>query len=347
MENISKLKFLIIRLSSIGDIILTSPFVRVLRNRFPGALIDFVTQSQFTDLLVNNPNIDNIYRYSKRFSKKDLFELKFKINNNNNFVKYDFIIDLQNNGRSRDISNNMGLHIFRFDKRIIYKLKLVYLKIREHNFELIPELYIKTASELGVLPDGKGLELWLDNEKSSSVYIPEGKRNEKNNLKRIAIAPGAAHATKRWQPEKFIELIKLLKKEYNSEFVIIGGSQDIEVSKKISLAVKLPIDNYTGNLSLLETTEELSKCDLLITNDSAAMHIAAARKTPVIAIFGSTVQDFGFIPYKTAYQIIEKYIPCRPCSHIGRKVCPKKHFNCMRLINTDDVLLSIRNLISK
>jgi len=171
-------------------------------------------------------------------------------------------------------------------------------------------------------------------------------------------------------PEYFAELILLLSKKYDAKFYLLGGKDDkkncdliiekiyskitnnnptdifnseIKVINNKIVSIKHPIEiiNNSGKTSIIETTRLIDKYDLLITNDTGIMHIGAARKLPIVAIFGSTVSSFGFAPFGTKYKICEVDLKCRPCTHIGQKECPKKHFNCMKLLKPEMVLEAV------
>lgn len=326
--------FLIIRLSSIGDIILTSPLIRVLRNKYPDARIDYLTLSHFSNLVEYNYHLNNIYKYSKNFSKNQFNKFIENILDSNKNDKYEFVIDLQNNSRSHTISKRIGKRVLEFKKRRLYKLGLVYLKMKISQYQLIPDLYIETVKELLVPSDKNGLELWLEKNYNEKEY----KVNKNSNSRLIIIAAGSAHRTKQYPATKFIELIKQIKRNFDYNIALIGGETDKQICSEIQDALDFEIENYAGKLSLLETAEKIDSSLLVISNDSSAVHIASARGIPVIVIYGSTVPELGFVPYKVPYRIIELKMKCRPCSHIGKSKCPKGHFNCVNLIDNNDII---------
>ncbi len=344
-KNINKI--LLIRLSSIGDVLLTSPLIRLLRKNFPDSQIDFAVSSVFSEILENNPHISNIFHYDK---SKNLKELKQDRNNflkSFNIKKYDFVIDLQMNLRSIHFRNGLSDNILKFRKDRLNKLFLVYLKKSLHEKPVqIPDRYISAAKSLNIDDDGLGLEFWLPRDSEVGRHLPF-ERKPPDKIESIAIAPGAHHFTKRWLAERFAELINKLKVKYNSHIIILGGKGDMEICSYIAENTNSDIENLCGATSLTSTAEIIDDSDLLITNDTGIMHIGAARQTPLTAIFGSTVTDFGFAPYRCLNVIIEKDIPCRPCTHIGRANCPKKHFNCMNYIEVDSVMEGVERLVGK
>lgn len=340
-------KILIIRLSSMGDVILTTQLTRILRNSYPDALIDFAVSKQFSEIYNYNPHISNIFEYDKSLPNSEIINLRDEFLKSHGIEKYDLIIDLQRNIRSRNLRNGIYEKLVKVRKHRLNKLSLVYFKKNLINpSKLIPEIYLETLSELGIKDDGKGLELWLPEEKGFNIYPPEN-RILNNKMEKIAIAPGAFHFTKRWLPERFTELIRKLKDAYNAEIILVGGKNDEEISSQIKSCINFEINDYSGSESIIETARIIDSCDLLITNDTGVMHIAAARQVPVAAIFGSTVPAFGFSPFRVQNIIIEKPVTCRPCTHIGRNSCPKKHFNCMKLITADNVIEGVNKLLNR
>lgn len=341
-ENISRI--LIIRLSSLGDIVLTSALIRMLNEKFPDAEIDFLISKAFSETLKYNPRISNIIEYDKSKSYwqigKDKKDLVRKLSTKSNYI-YDIIIDLQNNIRSRHFRAGLSKNILSVNKNRMNKLFIVYLKRPYKDFtKPIPELYLKTVAPLGISDDGKPLELWLPEERNMDYYPPVRRKFIEENRK-IAIAPGAHHFTKRWKADNFLALIEILANEYGAEIHLLGGVADKETTDFIKKNTKVDIYDHSCSTSIIETAEIIDKCSLLICNDTGVMHIAAARQTPVVAIFGSTVREFGFFPYRVPSVVIEKSIDCRPCTHTGRSSCPKKHLNCLTTISVEDVINKI------
>lgn len=334
-------KILIIRLSSIGDIVLTSEFVRIARQKFLNARIDFLLQDKFKELLKYNPNIDNLIAYNKSQNSKLIIEERDRYLEENELKNYDIIFDLQNNLRTKVWTNGIASKIFRLKKWRSTKLKLVYLKKLELQVPPIPENYLNVGSDFNFVSDGNGLELFLENEQDYNYKI-----KKENNI--IGVAPGAHHFTKRYPAVKYSELIgKTNKKNPEIKFKLFGSKEDSESAKIIiENNPDSEIEDFTGKLSLLETAKEIDKCGRFITNDTGLMHIAAARKVPLLAIFGSTVTNFGFSPYGIPYKIVEteEKLSCRPCSHIGKSKCPKGHFKCMENIEPELIIKNLQNL---
>jgi ADP-heptose:LPS heptosyltransferase len=327
------MNILIIRFSSIGDIVLTTAFIRQVRAAFPEARIDYLIKKPFSQLIRYNPHINTIYTFDSSSKFSGLKSLREELKKND----YRFIFDLQNNFLSNYILKAFPkAEIGQIDKLKVNRALLVYFKInRYREIFPVPLRYLKTAQFAGVKDDRLGLELFLGGEIKPPVI----------NGKYIALAPGAAHYTKRWPIERFKELIETITNHFNYSIVLLGGKEDVETPSSLE---SLPhLINYCGKLTLLESAAVIKNAQLLISNDSSLMHIAAAVKTPIAAIFGSTSAELGFFPFRAKSVVIEKKLWCRPCTHIGRKSCPLGHFKCMKEIMADDVFRAVENLINE
>lgn len=325
MSDSIKYKILIIRLSSLGDILLTTPVIRAINKEYPNSQIDFVVKKQYSSSLRYNPHISTLYIYEKEKAKS----IKDQIRK----VKYDFVIDLQNNLRSCALTFGLGTEVKRFKKPTFKKLLLVWTKINLlKKIEAIPIRYAKiTALQL----DDKGLDLFIPENINSKLAA--GK-------KYIGICPGAKHFTKRWPEEYFVELGNKISNQ-NYTIVIFGGKDDRELCEAISSKIKNSI-NLCNNDDLLQTAIDMKQCQHIICNDSGLMHTATAVGTPITAIFGSTVREFGFIPYLSGNSILENNsLSCRPCSHIGRSSCPQTHFKCMKEIKPNTVFDHVKSFL--
>lgn len=321
-------RILIIRLSSLGDILLTTPLIRTIKNRFPKIEIDFLLKSEYQDVLKNNPHLNKIFLYSNNYNNAVVEEIE-----NSNNPKYDLIIDLQNNIRSRRITSKLKIRTVRFKKYTFRKFILVQTKINlMKNLPLIPERYAKT---IGIDLDKSGVEIFSDK-------IPSDKISGLNKI--VGICPGAKHFTKRYPIEYQIQLCKQLV-ENNFNVVLFGGKIDEGICSEISSKVPEVI-NLQNNDDILQTVSDMKMCDIIICNDSGLMHVASSLDKKLIAIFGSTVKEFGFMPYNCSNSIIveNENLGCRPCSHIGRRSCPKTHFNCMKKIKPEDIIKLIQEI---
>ena len=309
-----------------GDILLTTPLVRSLKKQNPAIQIDFVLKEEFFELVKNNPNLTNIHTYSKQSFEKQIL-INTLISNN-----YEIVIDLQNNIRSKEITKPIHCQTMLFKKNNVKKFLLVNFKInRLKNVPLIPVRYAKAA---GINLDDEGLDIFTDNVADTRLDL---------NKKYIGLCPGAKHFTKRWPKEYFIELGKQLETA-GYKVVLFGGLNEEELISEIANQLSSPV-NLCGD-SILQAAANMKMCKAIYTNDSGAMHLACAVKVPVIAFFGSTVKEFGFFPYKAnSFELDVENLPCRPCTHIGRKSCPLIHFRCMKDIKPESAFNSLKRLL--
>jgi heptosyltransferase-2 len=319
---------LIIRLSSFGDVLLTSPMIRTLKEKYKNVKIDFLVREQYYDLLKLNPAVNQIFVYEN--DKKKIEALRASVIEN----KYNIVIDLQNNLRSRLLLRGMRLLIFRFNKHSIRKFLLVKFKINLlKNLPPIPGRYIQTFP--GLASDKEGLEFYTDKVHSDVIL-------NKSNL--IGLCPGSRHFTKMWGKEKFITLGNILT-ENGFSVVLFGGKDDSKICSEISAKIEASI-NLCNNDNAFQTAADMKMCKAVVCNDSGLMHLASAVKVPAVVILGSTVKEFGFTPYKNKNIIIENNsLSCRPCSHIGKDHCPKGHFKCMSDISSEFVFENITKLL--
>jgi heptosyltransferase-2 len=319
-------KIAVIRLSSLGDILLTTPVIRTLKQKYPNSEIDFIVKEQYKDTVKFNPNISNIIVYDSG----NVNSIKDEIKNN----RYDLIIDLQNNFRSRTLIKNSAAEIKRFHKPTVKKFLLVRFKINlMRELKTIPQMYAEAAD---VQLDGNGLDLFIPD--NIEPQIEKGKSY-------IGLCPGSKHFTKCWSQEYFIDLGNSLMSK-GLDVAVIGGKDDINVCANVSDQIKGSI-NLCNENNLFQTAANIKQCKAVVCNDSGLMHATSAVGIPIIAIFGSTVKEFGFVPYHVSNLILEnKSLSCRPCSHIGLPECPRKHFKCMKEISPNSVLENLLQVIS-
>jgi len=333
-KSLSK-KILIIRFSSIGDIVLTTPVIRCLKEQLPGVELHFLTKKANENILSSNPYIDELH-----FLKDGLYNTAKLIKDQ----KYDLIIDLHNNIRSRFISLFCGVKTIRFNKANVAKWLKVNLKIDVLPNRHLIGRYFEALQSLNLKNDNKGLDF----------FIEPGNQFEHPFLKKpyIAIAVGAKHFTKRIPPEKIIHLIKKI----DSNFVLLGDKNDALSAQIITNQFPSKTLNLCGTINLQQSASVIQNAKAVITGDTALMHIAAAFNKPVFSVWGNTIPQFGMYPYifKDEQQLkpinLNIYennnLDCRPCSKIGHNKCPKTHFSCMMQLNFNKLINDI-NLLSE
>ena len=329
-------KILIIRFSSIGDLVLISHFIRNFHQQYPSCDIHLVIRSEFKSLYVFHPVVRKIWCFEKGDLKKLI----------GNFRKenYDIIFDLQGNLKSRFISAFCtSVPVFRTHMHRLRRFLLVRYKLNTYkNIEPVPLRHLKIAQKFDVKDDQSGLELFV------AKNIIESIESRIPTSPFVVLAPGASRNTKRWPVDKYIEISYYLQ-DKGIQVVLLGGESDRPICREIEEFKRSGgITNLAGKLSLIQTAAVLKKSSLLISNDTGVMHMGTALQIPVIAIFGPTTQEFGFYPFRGKTQVVENAtLKCRPCSFHGTDECPKKHFKCMKDILPTDVKQHIERFLIK
>lgn len=322
-------KFLIIRFSSIGDIVLTTPVIRCLKKQVPDAEVHFLVKDKFRSVVEHNPYIDKLHVLAHSW---ELMIEELKTEN------YDYIIDLHHNAKTLRLKSALKKKSFSFYKLNIQKYIYTSLKINMLPRVHIVDRYLKTVASFGVENDGAGLDYFIAKEEEiKKEDIPAS-----HSAGYIACVIGAAHGTKRWPVHKWKEFCKKM----DHPIILLGGPEDKVNGDEIAAVDNIKIYNSCGKFKLNESADIVRRSKMVISNDTGLMHIAAAYKKPVISLWGNTVPSFGMYPYYgnkytdvQLFDILEtKKLWCRPCSKIGYDKCPLRHFKCMENINTGKVL---------
>ncbi len=311
------MKILVIRFSSIGDIVLTSPVLRCLKEQVPGAEVHVTTKDQFADLVRYSPHVDKVHELGE-----DIGELIPRLRSE----RFDQVIDLHHNLRTARVKRALGVAAHSFPKLNVEKWLLVNLRLDRLPRIHIVDRYMRTVAHLGVKNDGKGLDLFIP----PGHVVPLEDLPATHRGAYTALAIGAAHATKRLPEHRLIELARLVE----GPLVLIGGKEDVATARAITSAIGGRVFDATGRYDILGSASLIQRARAVIAHDSGAMHMAAAFKKPVVSIWGNTVPGFGmgaYIPEHPERAHIAEVtgLPCRPCSKIGFDRCPKGHFRCM------------------
>jgi ADP-heptose:LPS heptosyltransferase len=312
------MKILIIRFSSIGDIVLTTPVIRCLRKKYPESKIYFLTKPKHSGIVETNPYIDKV------------IELDEDLQNTINVLmdeRFDYVIDLHNNLRTYRIKQALkGIPFFSFNKLNRQKWIYTNFKINRMPDVHIVDRYMETVKSLDVFNDDKGLDF----------FIPEADKVKESDIPFshsqgfIAIVSGAAHVTKKLPVSRLKDLCSAI--EY--PIILLGSKEDYTNGAKIADIDPVKVYNACGKFSLNESADILQKAKLVISHDTGLMHIASAFKKMIFSVWGNTVPSFGMYPYKTKYEIFQvNKLRCRPCSKIGFDECPQGHFKCMKKQN--------------
>ena len=326
------IKFLIIRFSSIGDIVLTTPVIRCLKQQVEDVEIHYLTKPQFAEILQSNPNISKIHLLKEKLNDT-IEELKEEY--------FDNIIDLHNNIRTYRIKQKLGLPAFSFKKLNYEKWLIVNFKINKLPDIHIVNRYFKTLDVFDVKNDNQGLDYYISSENEVNISIlPESIGREY-----IAFVIGAKHFTKRLPIEKIISICKKI----NLPIIILGGKEDEKNGNNIAELSGEKVYNCCGKFNISQSASLVKQSRVVITHDTGLMHIAAAFHKKIISIWGNTIPEFGMYPYLADEEskIVEiKNLKCRPCTKIGFRECPKKHFKCMNEIDDNFVADFTRKLFN-
>lgn len=325
-ETSLKTKILIVRFSSIGDVVLSSPIVRCLKTQVPNCELHFLIKDKFKDTLTHNPYIDKIYSFKKNVS--EVTEVLKE-------EKYDSIIDLHHNLRSLKLKLALGIKTYSFKKLNVQKFMAVNFKRMNGLPPVhIVDRYFETVKHLGVSNDGLGLDYFIspNDEFNMAQKFPQ---LQSSNF--MALVVGGSYYTKQIPLSKLIEICNLS----TQQFILLGGKTDVKVAQQLEQVCKNVI-NACGMLSLNQSAYVLKMCSTVVTSDTGLMHIAAAYKKRIISLWGNTIPEFGMYPYLPGddSKILEvKNLKCRPCSKLGYSECPKKHFKCMNDIDVSEIIL--------
>jgi ADP-heptose:LPS heptosyltransferase len=320
-----KIKFLIIRFSSIGDIVLTTPVIRCLKLQIVGAEIHFVTKKQYHSIISQNPYIDKVHLLEDNLN--DLVrELKKE--------KFDYIIDLHHNLRSSIIKTRLKTLAFSFNKLNFQKWLMVNFKKNFLPEKHIVDRYFYAIAPFDVKNDLKGLDFFI--EQKNEVDISSLPLNFHKGY--VALAIGAKHFTKQMPEDKLIQLCNGI----DIPIILMGGPEDrFKAERIIQFSEKAKIFNACGGFNLQQSASLIRQAKLVITPDTGLMHIAAAYKQKIISIWGNTIPQFGmytYLPDHKYYTFEVNGLKCRPCSKLGFQKCPKKHFDCMNKQNISGII---------
>ncbi|MFM6934945.1 MAG: glycosyltransferase family 9 protein [Flavobacteriales bacterium] len=326
------MKILIIRFSSIGDIVLTFPVITAIKSANPQAEIHYATKATFEGLLQGSKEIDQVHLLGSSFND---FKQEIKAQS------FDFIIDLHHNLRSRRLTFGLSGKLARFNKLNRKKWLLTRFKWNTLPNLHIVERYLDTLKVLGIP---------YDHSPSPAFFIPKNEEVQLDNKfpalqsNFVALVIGAQFNTKKLPKEKWLELIQ----QVNEPMIILGGKMDQEMADWLmQRASNKTLISACGELTILQSASVVSQAKTVITHDTGMMHIAACFEVQILSIWGSTTPDFGMSPYRLKSSNLDHVfqvngLKCRPCSKIGFQTCPKGHFNCMQQQNTQAIAEAIK-----
>lgn len=310
------MKILVVRFSSIGDIVLTTPVLRCIKQQLKEVELHFITKQNFISVIENNIYVDKFFTIEKNISEV-IPQLKKE--------NYDCIIDLHHNIRTLKLKAALGKKAFSFNKLNWEKFLIVNLKINKLPQKHIVDRYFEAVDLIGVKNDGKGLDYFIKEKDKIEIesYLPVHFYNGYN-----ALVIGGSYYTKRIPLNKLKEICT----QSSLPLVLLGGKEDNSIAEQLHKNFNTKTINLCGKLNLNQSASVIQQSQTVITSDTGLMHIAAAYKKDIISVWGNTIPEFGMGPYLAGEhsQIAEvNNLSCRPCSKLGYKKCPKGHFKCM------------------
>jgi lipopolysaccharide heptosyltransferase II len=329
---------LAVRFSSIGDVLLITPLLRAIRHRHPAARITVLTKQAYAPLLSHNPHVERVIGVEPgRRLTRVAADLRAG--------QYTHRLDLHDSLRSRMLRALVPGRWGTYPKHRVARALLIYAKRnRYRDRRPVAERYFSAARGLDVAPDGKPPEfvLGIEAERQAGDWLASA--NVGLGQPVIAVAPGAAHATKRWPLEHWQALIRRLVAQ-GFDIAIVGGADDAPIGAALSNNAEGRVVSAAGAFGLQGTGALLRRAAAVVSGDTGVMHMATGVGTPVVALFGPTVEAFGFFPYTNRASVLELPLSCRPCSSKGSPRCPLGHHRCMIDIVPETVYGAVCRLV--
>lgn len=318
------MKILIVRFSSIGDIVLTSPVIRCIKNQIHEAEVHFLTKSIYAEIVQSNPYLSKVYTINH-----NLEEIEDELKTEN----YDYIIDLHNNIRSHQLSAKLKVKTCRYPKHRLQRFLLTTFKIDLLKSHIV-DRYFKAVKDIYVINDGKGLDYFIvEKDQLGADKLP---------FTHVAgycvIAIGTKHFTKTIPLYKLEELCSKI----TIPIILLGDKHDAFNGTQLEKIDNFKIYNACGKYNISQSASIIQRAKFIITGDTGMMHIATALNKRIISVWGGTDKRLGYSPYQSSSSnsaLIENtQIKCRPCHKHGLKSCPKGHFDCMNTLDMQKII---------
>ncbi len=313
------MKILVIRFSSIGDIVLTTPVVRVLKKQLKGAEVHFLIKKQFAPIIETNPYVDKVFTFQQHLPQL-IHELKQE--------RYDYVVDLHKNFRSYRIRRALGVKTLSYRKLSVEKFLLTNFGINRMPGRHITQRCLDAVVPLGVVDDGEGLDYFI----TEKDRVQAGQLPEAHQSGFVAIVIGASYYTKKLP----VHQLQALCLEIQGPIVLVGGKEDAAEGEQIASVDAQRVFNACGKFNLHASADLLRQSRVVISHDTGMQYIACALQKRVLAIWGGTSPKLDVEPYYGTQQkevlhhnFVVPNLSCQPCSNFGTKTCPKGHFKCM------------------
>lgn len=330
------MKILLIRFSSIGDIVLTTPLLRCIKAQKPDVEVHYLTKKQFGPVLAHNPHIDRLHFLEGDDLPATVQELKAE--------KFDFIADLHHNLRTLRVKDALKVNSASFPKLNIQKWIRTNLRLPVMPDKSIVDRYFETLKPLGIANDGGGLEYYIGKEgETNNEDIPTSHWHGY-----VACVIGGSYFTKKlpvaqWQ--RFCQAVPF-------PLILLGSMDDRDEGNAIAAVDPVKIYNSCGKFSLNESADLIRRSRVVASNDTGLMHVAAAFQKPIVSFWGNTSPDLGMYPYYGGNNLYSRVSPkslllerkklyCHPCSKLGYKKCPHGHFKCMKDLDMTEAAAAV------
>ncbi len=330
---------LAVRFSSIGDVLLTTPLLRAVRQRHPEARITVLTKRAYAPLLDDNPHLSTVIAFTPG---RPLRELAAELR----AAGYTHLLDLHDSLRSRVLRALVPGPWRGYPKHRAARALLIHGKRDRYPVHRpVAERYFAAARGLDVRPDGDPPDFFLGRQSVSEGegWLAQAALGMSRPL--VAVAPGAAHATKRWPAEHWRHLVDRVI-GMDMDVVVVGGADDVAVAAEVAAGRGERSRSAAGLFGLQATGAILRRARALVSGDTGVMHMATGVGTPVVALFGPTVEAFGFFPYARRAEVLQLDLPCRPCSSHGGPTCPLGHHHCLTRLDPDTVYAAVRRSVA-
>ena len=334
------LKILVIRFSSLGDLVLLTPLLKAVREGLPRSEIHLACKEQYAEIFKEDRNVDQVFTI-RSSGAADMIRLIWRLRKE----RYDTIIDAHNVPRS-----NLLYRVLRARRKVQLRKdqvkKTLLIKKKRNLFDDVTyqtARYLDLAARLGIPVPEAVTALTIPREAAEKA---EAIIAGLDGRELIAIAPGARWETKRWPLELYRELASELA-ESGHGVILLGSAEDVESADALTGHGESSILNLAGTCSILETAAIIKRCGVLVTNDSAPLHIAEAVGTPVVAIFGPTVKEFGYFPHLPESRALEVALDCRPCSRNGSRPCPPRTKECLTSIPPERIIEAVHAVLEE
>jgi lipopolysaccharide heptosyltransferase II len=330
-------KILLVRFSAMGDTLLMTPLIRALRVRHPEAQITVVTRESYAPLFRHNPRVSEVIGWTQGSSLGALGrQLRA--------AGFSHRLDLHGSLRSLALRWHVGGRWTSYPKHRAARTVLIRTKRDLYRDRRpVAERYFDAAQGLDVAPDAGSLELFLPRAALEAAERFLAERGIGTQRQLLAVAPGASRFTKRWPTHHWVALVRRLV-DAGNDVIVLGGGAELAAAQEIAAAGGSAAASAAGEFDPTGSAALLKRARALVAGDTGAMHLATAVGTPVVALFGPTVEAFGFFPYHAKAIVLQRPLACRPCSAQGGAACPLKHHRCLQDLMPDEVLDALRKL---